>query len=85
MFHNLLYFHGISETRDNEYRVETIEPARTHGPTPSERTRGVARPRGASRFIDSLDEAAQPREAHESETANAASNAGRRGVRNDSR
>lgn len=32
-----------SETRDDECREEAIEPARTRGPTPSERTRGVAR------------------------------------------
>lgn len=54
-----------SESRDDEFREETIKPARTHGPTPSERTRGVAGPRGVCRFIDFLDEAAQPRGAHE--------------------
>jgi len=59
-------FTGLpSETRDDECCGEAIEPARRHGPTPSERSRGVARPRGASRFIDFLDEAAQPRGAHE--------------------
>ena len=59
MFHHLFYF------RDYECREEAIEPARTHGPMASEKTRGVARPHDASRFIDFLDEAAQPRGAHE--------------------
>lgn len=32
--------------RRDEFREGAIKSARTHGPTPSEKTRGVARPRG---------------------------------------